>query len=143
MLALPWLSFPFVGKDKLKKYLPAAIFISTFSKAITIFGERKKWWKCYKGILHIKGIDFLNFGPYFATAIWMLKMTYGKFPLYLIANTLLHISFIYLGGVKLAERFKIFSLKKVSKFQYLLINTIRGLVFYAFQYIVSLNHNKK
>lgn len=143
MLVLPWLTLPLMGINKVKKYLPAAIFICTFSKAISIFGESKKWWKCDKGIFDLKNIDFFILGPYFATGIWMLKRTYGDFPLYLISNTLLHISFIYLGGVKLAEHFKIFSLKKLSKFQYLLINIVRGISFYAFHYIVSLNFNKK
>lgn len=143
MLILPWLTLPLIGTNKVKKYIPAAIFICTFSKAISIFGESQKWWKCRKGIFDLKKINFFILGPYFATGIWMLKKTYGNFPLYLISNTLLHISFIYFGGVKLAERFKIFSLNKMSKFQYLLVNAIRGLCFYGFHYIVSSNHNKK
>jgi hypothetical protein len=141
-LILPWLTIPFLGRNAFKKYVPAAIFISTFTKAIDIFGENKKWWRFYKGIPPFDSMNFFNFGPYFVTSLWMLKMTYGKFPLYLIFNMILHICFIYLGGLNFVKRNKIFSLVKLTKFQYLIIDFFRGLLLYSFQYINDLNHKK-
>jgi hypothetical protein len=72
----------------------------------------------------------------------MLKMTYGKFPLYLISNTILQVSFIYLGGLKFVKYFKILSLEKLTKFQYLTIDLFRALLLYGFQYIVEITQIK-
>jgi hypothetical protein len=135
LLILPWLTVPFLGRSSFKKFLPAAIFISTFTKAIDLFGEKKNWWRFYKGIPPLDSMNFFNFGPYLVTSLWALKMTYGKFPLYLISNLILHICFIFLGGVKLVSHFKIFTLEKLTKFQYLAIDFLRALLLYAFQFI--------
>jgi len=143
LLILPWLTVPFLGRSSFKKYLPAAIFISTFTKAINLFGEKKKWWRFYRGVPPLDSMNFFNFGPYFVTSLWMLKMTYGKFPLYLISNLILHICFIFLGGVKLVDRYKIFTLEKLTKFQYLAIDFLRALLLYSFQYINNLSRNTK
>ena len=143
LLILPWLTVPLLGRNSFKKYLPAAIFICTLTKAIDTFGEKKKWWKFYKGVPPLDSMNFFNFGPYLVTSLWMLKMTYGKFPLYLISNLILHISFIFFGGVKLVDSYKIFSLDKLTKFQYLAIDFLRALLLYSFQYINNLSHNTK
>jgi hypothetical protein len=79
----------------------------TFSKAIQLFGEKKKWWRFYKGIPPLNSANFFNFGPYLVTSLWMLKLTFGKFPLYLISNLILQICFIYLGGLKFFKRIKL------------------------------------
>ncbi|MBT2688249.1 hypothetical protein J7I93_08655 [Bacillus sp. ISL-47] len=143
LLILPWLTVPLLGRNSFKKYLPAAIFMSTFTEAIDLFGEKKKWWRFYKGIPPLDSMNFFNFGPYIVSSLWILKLTYGKFPIYLISNTILHICFIYLGGVKLVNRYKIFSLEKLTKFQYLIIDFLRALLLYSYQYIIDFSHSKK
>ncbi|SMQ77922.1 hypothetical protein SAMN05444673_3143 [Bacillus sp. OV166] len=134
ILILPWLTIPLLGRNALKKYLPAAIFISTLTKGIDVFGEKKNWWRFYKGIPPLSSVDFFNFGPYFVASLWMLKMTYGKLPIYLISNFILHILFIF-QGLKYVKRYKIFSLVKLTKFQYLALDILRALLLYSFQYI--------
>jgi hypothetical protein len=143
LLILPWATVPLLGRSSFKKYLPASMFMSTFTKAIDLFGEKKKWWRFFKGIPPLDSMNFFNFGPYFVTSLWILKLTYGKFPIFLISNTILHICFIYLGGVKLVDSYKIFSLEKLTKFQYLTIDFLRSLLLYSFQYIIDLSHSKK
>lgn len=143
LLILPWLTVPLLGRKSFMKYLPAAIFMSTFTKAIDLFGEKKKWWRFYKGIPPLDSMNFFNFGPYVVTSLWSLKMTYGKFPIYIISNAILHICFIYLGGIKLVDRYKIFTLRKLTKLQYLAIDLIRALLLYSFQYIINLSCSAK
>lgn len=140
VLIIPWLTIPLLGRKSFKKYYSSALSICLFTKVIDIFGEKKKWWRFYKGIPPLDSMNFFNFGPYFITSLWMLKMTYGKFRSYLISNLILHISFIYLGGLKLVKRYKIFSLEKLTKFQYLTIDFLRALLLYSFQYINDLRH---
>jgi hypothetical protein len=142
LLVLPWLTVPLLGKNAFKKYLPAAIFICTFTKALDFFGERKNWWKFYNGIPPLNSMNFMNFGPYFVTSLWVLKMTYGKFPLYIISNTILHVLFIF-KGLKFVKNNNIFSLVNLTKFQYLAIDFFRALLLYGFQYIIDVSLMKK
>lgn len=142
ILIIPWLTVPLLGKTNFKKYLPAAIFICTFTKVIDLYGEKKKWWRFYKGIFNLNSMDFFNLGPYIITSLWMLKLTYGKWPLYFISNGLLHILFIY-RGLEYANRFKILSLVKLKKIHYLLIDFLRASLLYGFQYLIDLSRVKK
>jgi hypothetical protein len=143
LLILPWLTVPLLGRSSFKKFLPAAIFMGTFTKAIDLFGEKKKWWRFYKGIPPLDSMDFFNFGPYIVTSLWMLKLTYGKFSIYSISNMILHICFIYFGGVKLVNRYKIFTLEKLTKSQYLAIDFLRAFILYSFQYMIDFSYSKK
>lgn len=138
ILIIPWLTVPLLGRKAFEKYYPSALFICIFTKVIDIFGEKKKWWRFYKGIPLLNSMNFFNFGPYFVSSLWVLKMTYGKFRLYIISNMILHFCFIYLGGLKLVKRYKIFSLKELSKFQYFTIDFLRALLLYSFQYLNEL-----
>ncbi|MBT2700409.1 hypothetical protein J7E79_23935 [Bacillus sp. ISL-40] len=143
LLILPWLTVPFLGRNSLKKYLPAGIFMCTFTKALDFFGEKKKWLRIYEGIPPLNSANFFNFGPYLVASLWMLKLTFGKFPLYLISNIILHICFNYLGGLKFLKRYKIASIDGLTKFQYLTIHLLRALLLYSFQYINNISYHTK
>lgn len=136
MLILSWLSVPFLGKKAFRKYYPSAIFIVILTKILDIYGKKKKWWRFYKGIPPLDSMDFFNFGPYFVSSLWMLKMTYGKFFVYLISNITLHFVFIYMG-LRYVKNLKILSLVNLTKFQYLIIDFIRALLLYGFQKVVD------
>lgn len=133
IFVLSWLTLPLLGREAFKKYLPSAIFMCILTKVLDEYGKRKKWWRFYKGIPPLNSMDIFNIGPYFITSLWVLKLTYGKLRIFLISNTLLHIVFIF-GGLKYMKRFKILSLVKLTKVQYLVIDFIRAVILYAFQY---------
>ncbi|NHC42870.1 hypothetical protein G6549_23510 [Bacillus sp. MM2020_1] len=142
LLVLPWLTVPFLGRKACKRFLPTAIFMCTFTKALDFYGEKKTWWKFYKGVGPFDSMNFMNFGPYLVTSLWILKMTFGRFPLYIISNTVLHMSFIF-GGLKFINNYKIFSLEDLSKLKYLAINFLRAMVLYGFQYITEPTNSRK
>jgi hypothetical protein len=137
LLFLPWITVPFLGVNTLKKYLPTSLFICTFTKALDMFGENKKWWRFYKGIGPFDSMNFFNFGSYLVTSLWVLKISFGKFPLYLLINAINHILFTFLG-LKYLKRYKIASLVNMKKLPYLGLLTLRGLVLYGFQLINDL-----
>lgn len=143
VLILPWLTIPLLGNRAFKRFAPAAAFICAFTKAIDIYGEKKKWWKFYRGIPPFNSMNFFNLGPYFVTSLWILKMTYGKFPIYILTNIILHIGFIFLGGVKLVRFFKIFTLVKLTKVQYFAIDVSRALLLYGFQMFYDFSNKNK
>ena len=142
LLVVPWLTIPLLGRKAFKRFLPTAIFMCTFTKALDFYGEKKNWWKFFSGIRPFNSMNFMNFGPYLVTSLWVLKLTFGRLPLFIISNTLLHIIFIF-GGLKLVEGFRIFSLERLTKLQYLVLSFFRALVLYAFQYLTEPTPPKK
>ncbi|WP_085994306.1 hypothetical protein [Oceanobacillus senegalensis] len=142
LFVLPWLTIPLLKKNEFKKYLPAVIFIATVTKALDGFGENRKWWKFYKSIPFFKSINFFNLGPYVVSSFWMLKFTYDKLPLYLISNFILQFVFTFYGGLTFVQRYKIFSLEKMSKLQYLLSTFFRAIILYGFQSICDFSQNR-
>lgn len=142
LLIIPWLTIPFIGRDALKKYLPSTIFLCTFTEVLDRLGEERRWWRFFKGIPPFNSMNFFNWGPYFVASMWMLRTTYGRFPLYLIANLILQMAFTFLGGVKLADQFRVFRFIRLSKMNYIILNMFRATLLYIFQYINDKTHAK-
>lgn len=134
MMIIPWSTLPLLGRKTFIRYLPASLFITILSKVIDKIAQKRTWWWFYHRISPLKAEDPLTYGPYFATSFWILKMTYGKFGLYLITNILLHLSYIFFG-LNFLKRWGIFSLVRMQRFQYFIYHLSRALVLYAFQYI--------
>jgi hypothetical protein len=141
LLLVPWLTVPFLGKQNFKKYLPAALFSCFFTKVLDMTGQRRKWWRYYKGIGPIDSMNFFNFGPYLVISMWFLRMTYGKFPLYLILNTISHVVYIFIAEKPL-KRYKIGRLVKMKLPTYFGLLSLRGLVLYGFQMLIDWPKNK-
>lgn len=134
IMILPWFTLPFLGGKVIKRYLPAAIFISIVSKVIDIIAGKRDWWKYYTTIHPLlKGSAPLVLGPFFASALWSLKNFYGKFVSYIISNLLLHIAFATIG-MRILKRLGITSLVKMSRIQLVFVLLFRALILYGFQF---------
>ena len=134
IMILPWFTLPFLGGKTIKRFLPAAIFISMVSKIIDIIAGKRNWWKYYTTIHPLlKGSAPLVLGPFLASAFWSLKNTYGKFVSYIISNLLLHVAFATIG-MRILKRLRITSLDKMNRVQLVFVLLFRALVLYGFQF---------
>jgi hypothetical protein len=43
LLVVPWLTVPFLSKKAFRIFLPTAIFMATFTKALDFYGAKKNW----------------------------------------------------------------------------------------------------
>lgn len=134
MMILPWFTLPLLGRSAIKRFLPATIFISVVTKLMNLIAKKRRWWWFYTSIHpKIKGdIPFIA-GPYFLSALWSLKMTYGKFSLFMITNAIVHFLFAF-PGMKLIKRLGIASLVRINPFQFVLILLFRAVLLYSFQF---------
>ncbi|WP_264807038.1 hypothetical protein [Cytobacillus sp. NCCP-133] len=134
MMIIPWISLPLVGRSTIKRFLPATVFISLVVKIMNIIAEKRKWWWFYTSV-HPKingDIPFI-LGPYFICSLWVLKMTYGRFPLFLITNIIFHLLFAF-PGIKFLKNLGIASLVRISSIQLVFILMIRAVLLYSFQF---------
>lgn len=135
MMIVPWFTLPLLGSRALKRFLPATILISLATELLHIVAKKLNWWK-FGSSIHPKvrpSIPF-TFGPEFFTALWCLKATYGRLPLFLLVNTMIHILFAY-PGMHLLKNFGIASLQRLSSFQFVVLLFCRGSLLYSFQFL--------
>jgi hypothetical protein len=135
MMIAPWLTLPLLGSRALQRFLPATIFISIFSELLHVVAKKRRWWQFFTSI-HPKIRPSLPFtlGPEFFAALWSLKKGYGRFPFFLLINTIVHLLFAYPGMV-LLRKLGIVSLWRLSSFQFVLLLFFRGSLLYSFQFV--------
>jgi hypothetical protein len=133
LAVLPWLSFPLLGKNTIKKFLPGAIFMGIYVTLEGMIAEKRKWWWFpFRIKPNVLGEFPLIWGPFFVGSFWILKYTYRKFILYIFVNIIVDSVFTYVM-VDLFKKAGYVSLVRINKFQLSLIFLIKSFVMYGFQ----------
>jgi hypothetical protein len=136
MIIIPWLSVPFMGKNSFFRFLPVACFTDLSISLFSVFGNKKKWW-VNKNPLSPGLVDFTYIlGPFFVATLWIFKLTYGKFPKYLITNIVLDVINAY-PFAQIWENIGIFKLKKMTHTIWYFLCVGFAIVIYGFQYIIE------
>jgi hypothetical protein len=135
MFIIPWLTLPLLGKKSLKRFLPAGIFISLVVTFESILAKRRRWWWWHESIHpKLQGGFPLTWGPFLIGTMWILKLTYGKFFIYLIVNLVVDTLFTY-PFVLFLKKQGIASLVRLKKYQLSVLFFVKSLLLYGFQYI--------
>lgn len=135
MFVLSWLTFPLLGKNTIKRFLPAGIFISLVVAVEDVIARKRKWWWWYeKMIPNVSGIVPFLWGPFLIGSMWILKLTYGRFTFYTIINFIVD-SFFTFFMVDWLKKLGIASLIRLPKYQLSMIFFLKSLLLYGFQYV--------
>jgi hypothetical protein len=74
----------------------------------------------------------LTWGPFLIGSMWILKLTYGKFLIYLITNLIIDTLFTY-PFVTFLKRQGIASLVRLKKYQLSMLFFLKSILLYGFQ----------
>ncbi|MGM0903053.1 MAG: hypothetical protein ACQEXB_18390 [Bacillota bacterium] len=137
MVLLSWLSFAFLGKRNIKRFLPASVLV-VFLEALSVqVGKKRKWWTFYnKPKSYITGELPFNLGPFLVGSMWILKWTYGNFKQFILLNAIVN-AFFAITLVKLMEKLKVAKLVRLNNFQFFLYFFYKAPLLYGFQYIIE------
>jgi hypothetical protein len=135
LMVLSWFTVPLLGKNAVKRFLPASILISLVVRAESVIAKKRRWWWFYKK-LHPKltGEFPLIWGPFLIGSMWILKFTYGKFLIYMITNLFFDTFFTY-WFIDIGKKLGIMSLVRLKKIQLSSIFFFKSLLLYGFQII--------
>jgi hypothetical protein len=135
MMILPWIAVPLLDRNSIKRFLPATLFICLFVRLESILARKRRWWWFYEK-LHprLMGVTPFILGPFFVGTLWILRLTYGKFLLYMVSNHIVHLIFVY-PLVTWLKQSGILSLVRLKRLQLLLIFTFKAVLLYGFQYL--------
>ncbi|MFZ3589611.1 hypothetical protein ACOI1C_10075 [Bacillus sp. DJP31] len=136
MICVSWLFFPLVGKKSFKKFTPSVVFIQMIIYFESYIAKKRNWWVILKKVIPmLPGETSLIFGPFLTGSLLILKLTYGKFWLYMLLN-LVSGSFFAYPFYFFAKKIGIMKLEKLKKYQLLLLFLNKALIMYGFQYFV-------
>nr|WP_295971995.1 hypothetical protein [uncultured Bacillus sp.] len=141
MILLSWSSLSFIGKNNIKRFLPASVLIVIFEAINAIIGKKRKWWIFYnKPKSYISGEFPFNIGPFFLSSIWVLKKGYGNIKKFLILNAIVDAFFTTIY-ITVLEKLKIVRLARINNFQFFLYFFYKAFFLYGFQYIIEKKGN--
>ena len=132
---LSWMTALFIGRNAIKKYLVASVILTKLVEIQFSYARKKKWWWFYKTPT-FDGMHPNHWGPYLMGSMWILKFTFGKFPLFLLVNAI--VDFLYaFPGVWLFKKLKIAHLKRINRLQFFLFMMVNALNLYLVQFVVT------
>ncbi len=143
MILLSWLSIPFVGRNSIKRFLPASILIFIFEVLNVQFGKKRKWWVFYNNPKSYASGEFpMDIGPFFVGTLWILKLTYCNFKKFIILNASINAFFAFVL-TRLTEKLKVAKLVKLNQFQFFLYLFYKAIFLYGFQYLIDIKRKFK
>lgn len=102
-LILPWATIFFMPKEDIKRYMPVGLFTAVLSVLIVEIGISFKLWNTNETVFPFALLPPLIYGlPAFT--MWVFKLTYGRFWLFVATNAVMDLVFDYLIIPWLASR---------------------------------------
>jgi hypothetical protein len=137
MMTVPWLSIPFLGKQSLKRFLPASLIMSLIVVIESYIARKRTWWWVYKNLFpKVIGEIPLIFGPFLVGSLWVLKVTYRKFFLFVILNSIVHLIFAY-PGMDMFKKMGIGSTVRLKRWQLMMLFFFKSILLYGLQDIIE------
>ncbi|MFP3846492.1 hypothetical protein [Priestia filamentosa] len=121
----------------------ATLFMALFIRVESYIAEKKRWWWFYEKILpKARGETPLIWGPFLIGSLWILKLTYGRFFLYLLTNLAVDTWFTY-PFVNWLTKSGIASLVRFKKIHLSLLLFLKSLLLYGFQFLNEVYFKKR
>ncbi|PFA68502.1 hypothetical protein CN378_07385 [Bacillus sp. AFS015802] len=132
-MLISWVFLLLAGKESLKKYLPAASFMSLLVYSENVLAERIKWWSITTKIFpKVNGIFPFVIGVFLTGSVWILKFTYKNIYLYVFVNILVDTFFTY-PFYSVFKKLGVWKLTHLKQYQLSALFFIKSLLMYAFQ----------
>ncbi len=133
MVIVSWTTALFLGKQNIKRFLPASFFGVVFEAFSVLYAKKKKWWVFYnKPKSYISGEMSFNIGPFIVASMWILKWTYGNLKKFLLLNAMINAFFAFIV-VRYLKRLKVARLKNINHFQFFFYFFFKAFFLYGFQ----------
>lgn len=141
LLGLSWAVLPLAGWNSIKRFMPASLFMCIMVMIEDAIAEKFKWWTIHPAFsTKIRGIIPFAAGPFFTGSVFILKYTYGKFPLYLLLNLAVDSFFVY-PFYKWFKTLGVWTLVRMNQLQLLATFFIKSMLMYGFHHLFIAKKN--
>lgn len=135
IILFPFATLLFFGRKSFKRYSFASLFIVVFEIINHLYGHKRKWWKFYdKPKSFIRDELPFSIGPYMPLSMWLLKISYGNFPRFVLLNIIADGIFAFVG-MDFLKKLKIIRLNRLNEWQFFLYIHYKAYILYGVQYL--------
>ncbi|TYO72806.1 hypothetical protein [Rossellomorea marisflavi] len=133
LVILSWFSLIFLRRTDILRYSPAAILVSFILTVVSFINPVLKLWKV-KGNKKAQVLADLSFiiGPFFAATIWVFKLSFHSFPLYLFLNGAVNYFFAY-PMTAFFQKQGLYKLLQMNKHVLYGVSILYAIVIYLYQ----------
>ncbi|MEH7096635.1 hypothetical protein [Neobacillus vireti] len=136
LLILPWISLFKFGKSSFIRYLPTIVFSDLMIALISELSRELKWWKVKNPIFPKLATDVsFVFGPFTILNLWIFKLTYKRFWLYLLTNLFADYLFAY-PLTTIAEKIGVYKMVRMSRKQLFFLSVVVAIINYLYQFFM-------
>jgi hypothetical protein len=137
MFVLSWTSLAFLNKKEIIRFSPSTILVSLFICITTLINTIFGLWEVKGGKKKQLFADFsFIFGPFVCASIWVLKLTFGRLPLYFLLNTIINLFLAY-PFTTFFEKHNLYKLKKMKRHSLFLLCIFYSTMLYGYQVIIE------
>ncbi len=133
MLILPFLTFFFMGKKYIKRYIPAGLFAVLVSTIIGDVGGTFHFWVRHETAYPLHNLSPWNISLHMVVTMWVLKFTYRRYWVYLIVNAIFDLVYAFFFLNTFLPNKGIYNYVAITSFQVWLINLVTANLIYLFQ----------
>ncbi|GIN37436.1 hypothetical protein J19TS1_03850 [Heyndrickxia oleronia] len=130
---LSWLTIFFIPKKTVKRYLPASTMSALLVMTTVFIGTHFKSWKV-KGDSKTRIYNILSviLGPFAVGTLWIFRLTFGKFWLFIVTNFIQNLIYAY-PILNFLEKIKFIKYVKFTRVHHLIASMSFAIIIYCFQ----------
>ncbi|MGM0839719.1 MAG: hypothetical protein ACQEWE_03255 [Bacillota bacterium] len=137
LVVLSWGSLLFLKKQTILRFSPAAILVSFILTTITLCNSVLKLWEI-RGNKQEKLLGDLMFilGPFLCATLWVFRLTFRSFPLYMLLNLAINYVFAY-PLTSFFEKKGIYKLKRMKNHYMYMVTISYSIIIYWYQSLIE------
>jgi hypothetical protein len=87
---IPWLTLFFMSREDIKRFLPAGFLVTIMCIIFTETGISNGWWTIRETTYPLAFIPTYTYGAFPVMAMWIMKITFGRFWVFLVTEAILN-----------------------------------------------------
>lgn len=134
---LSWITVYFIPKNTVKRYLPASTMSALLVMTTVFIGTHYHSWEVKGGTkTRIFNILSVILGPFSVGTLWIFRLTFGKFWLYLLTNFVQNLIYAF-PILAFFEKINFIKYVKFTRIHHLIASMTFSLIIYGFQYFLE------
>lgn len=143
LLFSSWATLYFMPRKSIKQFLPVTTLSSLITMTIVSFGTHYNFWRAKGGTKNkLYNLSSICLGSYPVATMWIFKLTYGKFGIYLLTNLAINLIYTF-PIITFYDKVKFIKYFKFTRIHHLIVAMAISLILYGYQFFIDKTDTSK
>lgn len=134
---LSWLTVYFIPRKTMKRYIPASTMSALLVMTTVFIGTHFNAWEVKGGAkTRILNILSVILGPFSVGTIWILRLTFGKFWLYMLINFVQNLIYAF-PILNFLDKINFIKYVKFTRIHHMIASMTFSLIVYGYQLLLD------